>query len=67
MPQDSHFFNLQPPFFGVLPILAWMEEIWAVDGSYLGTGRLQTVRRETNARYYDIVDKFGQATGIPVG
>lgn len=31
-----------------------------------GGGRLQTVRREDNARYYDIVDTFGQATGVPV-
>ncbi len=34
--------------------------------NHRGTGRLQTIRRETNSRYYDIVDKFGQATGIPV-
>lgn len=31
-----------------------------------GGGRLQTVRREDNARYYDIIDAFGQATGVPV-
>ena len=31
-----------------------------------GTGRLQTVRRDLNARYYDVVNKFGQATGVPV-
>lgn len=34
--------------------------------NHLGTGRLQTVRREWNARYYDLVQKFGQATGVPV-
>jgi carbamoyltransferase len=34
--------------------------------NHLGTGRLQTVRREWNARYYRIVEKFGQATGVPV-
>jgi carbamoyltransferase len=34
--------------------------------NHLGTGRLQTVRREWNARYYDLVNKFGQATGVPV-
>lgn len=34
--------------------------------SHMGTGRLQTVRREWNPLYYDIVDKFGQATGVPV-
>jgi carbamoyltransferase len=34
--------------------------------SHMGTGRLQTIRREWNARYYDIVDAFGQKTGTPV-
>jgi carbamoyltransferase len=31
-----------------------------------GTGRLQTVHRETGGRYYDLIDRFGQATGVPV-
>jgi carbamoyltransferase len=31
-----------------------------------GTGRLQTVRNETNPRYYSLIDAFGQATGVPV-
>jgi len=31
-----------------------------------GTGRMQTVRREWNPGYYRIVEKFGEATGIPV-
>ncbi len=39
-------------------------EIAAV--SHMGTGRLQTVRREWNPRYYDIVAAFGQKTGTPV-
>jgi carbamoyltransferase len=34
--------------------------------NHMGTGRLQTIRREWNPRYYDIVDRFGQATGVPV-
>jgi carbamoyltransferase len=34
--------------------------------SHMGTGRLQTVRREWNTRYYDIIDAFGQKTGVPV-
>jgi carbamoyltransferase len=40
------------------------EEIPAV--SHMGTGRLQTLRREWNPVYYEIVERFGQATGIPV-
>lgn len=31
-----------------------------------GTGRLQTIRREFNPLYYDIVSRFGEATGVPV-
>ncbi|OQY48393.1 MAG: hypothetical protein B6242_02520 [Anaerolineaceae bacterium 4572_78] len=29
-----------------------------------GTGRLQTVRRDWNPRYYRIIEKFGEATGV---
>jgi carbamoyltransferase len=31
-----------------------------------GTGRLQTVRRDQNPRYYDLIAAFGARTGIPV-
>jgi carbamoyltransferase len=31
-----------------------------------GTGRLQTVVRDTNERYYQLIDRFHQATGVPV-
>ena len=31
-----------------------------------GTGRLQTVQRETNPRYYRLIELFGEATGVPV-
>ena len=34
--------------------------------NHMGTGRLQTIRREWNPRYYAIVERFGQATGVPV-
>ncbi len=34
--------------------------------NHWGTGRLQTLKAETNPRYYRIVKKFGQATGVPV-
>ncbi len=40
------------------------EKIAAVN--HMGTGRLQTIREEWNHRYYHLVDKFGQATGVPV-
>jgi len=31
-----------------------------------GTARLQTVFREENPRYYALIERFGQATGVPV-
>ena len=31
-----------------------------------GTGRLQAIDRKTNPRYYDVVARFGEATGVPV-
>ncbi|MBM3296542.1 MAG: carbamoyltransferase [Candidatus Aminicenantes bacterium] len=34
--------------------------------NHMGTGRLQTVRREWNPRYHDLVRAFGEATGVPV-
>jgi len=40
------------------------ETIKAVN--HMGTGRLQTIREEWNPRYYQIVKKFGEATGVPV-
>ncbi len=40
------------------------EDIPAVN--HMGTGRLQVVRREWNPLYYELVQRFGQATGVPV-
>ncbi len=31
-----------------------------------GTGRLQTVTREANSRYYDLIDQFYKLTGVPI-
>ncbi len=31
-----------------------------------GSGRLQTIRRAINPRYYGLIERFGQATGVPV-
>jgi carbamoyltransferase len=31
-----------------------------------GTGRLQSIRRDINPTYYGVVEKFGEATGVPV-
>jgi len=34
--------------------------------NHMGTGRLETIREEWNPRYFQIVKKFGEATGVPV-
>lgn len=31
-----------------------------------GTGRLQTVFREQSPRYYNLIERFGRATGVPI-
>jgi carbamoyltransferase len=31
-----------------------------------GSGRLQSVRRQDNPRYYDLIEAFGRHTGVPV-
>ena len=33
---------------------------------HAGTGRLQTIDRESNPLYYEIVKRFGEATGVPI-
>ena len=49
----------------VMPVLdAARERIPAC--SHMGTGRLQTVERGANPRYYGLIERFGQATGVPV-
>lgn len=52
----------------MLLVLPWKraagERVPAVN--HLGTGRLQTIRREWNPRYYDLVKRFGAASGVPV-
>ncbi len=69
----AEYFDLQqadgqyPPRFMLMVsdvLESRQAEIPAV--SHMGTGRLQTVRREWNPRYYDIINAFGQKTGTPV-
>lgn len=40
------------------------DEIQAV--CHEGTGRLQAIDRETNPRYHGVVERFGEATGVPI-
>jgi len=43
----------------------WREKIPAVT-HVDGSGRLQTVRREQNQPYYDLIKEFGKLSGIPI-
>lgn len=43
----------------------WRERLSAITHED-GTGRVQTVRRDDNAIYYDLISAFRERTGIPV-
>ncbi len=43
-----------------------MQEVIAAVSHIDGTGRLQTVKKEWNPRFYSLLDSFYQLTGIPV-
>ena len=46
---------VRPGKQGVLPAITHVD----------GTGRLQTVFRDSNPRYYQLIERFGQASGVP--
>jgi carbamoyltransferase len=48
--------DVRPSMHDVIPAVTHVD----------GTGRLQTVVRDGNARYHDLIERFGQATGVPV-
>ncbi|MDB4949548.1 MAG: hypothetical protein JWM27_2197 [Gemmatimonadetes bacterium] len=52
----------------MLAVMPWKPEAAerAPAVSHGGTGRLQTVRAEWNPRFHAVLDRFGQATGVPV-
>jgi carbamoyltransferase len=52
----------------MITVVPWKEKYadMAPAVNHGGTGRLQTVRREWNPRYYDVIKTFGQATGTEV-
>ncbi len=56
-----------PPRFMLIVTSVWPERCEQIPAvSHMGTGRLQTIRREWNPFYYEVVERFGQATGVPV-
>ena len=56
-----------PPRFMLMVTKSREEEAHNIPAvSHMGTARLQTIRREWNPLYSDIVTGFGEATGVPV-
>jgi carbamoyltransferase len=49
-------FPVRPEKRGVIPSVTHVD----------GTARVQTVRREANPRYHDLIVEFGEITGVPV-
>jgi carbamoyltransferase len=49
-------FSVRPDKRDVIPAVTHVD----------GTARVQTVRREENERYYDLITAFGEITGVPV-
>jgi carbamoyltransferase len=48
------------------PVLPEKRELIPAPTHVDGTGRLQTVRRDQNERYYDLIRAFEDRTGVPV-
>ncbi len=48
--------RVKPDKVGVIPAAVHVD----------GTARIQTVAREANPRYYDVIQAFGKLTGVPV-
>ncbi len=57
-----------PPRFMLMvsPVCADKRELIPATTHEGGTGRLQTIDAATNRRYYEVVRRFGQATGVPI-
>jgi len=61
--EQSHPSPFMLHVYGIKP--AWRERLSAVNHED-NTGRLQTVAREENSLYYDLISAFERRTGIPV-
>ncbi len=75
VPEDEavRYFDLQkangqyPPRFMLMVAPALEDPCMRIPAVvHMGTGRLQTIRREWNPLYYSVVQRFGEATGVPV-
>jgi carbamoyltransferase len=55
-PFMSFVLNVKPEWLAQLPAITHVD----------GSARLQTVSREANPRYWELIDAFGSKTGIPI-
>jgi carbamoyltransferase len=65
----SEFFEIdQPdPFMTLAPrVRATKRNLIPAAVHVDGTGRIQTVERSANPRYYGLIEEFGRLTGVPV-
>ncbi|MBZ0253640.1 MAG: carbamoyltransferase [Candidatus Methylomirabilis sp.] len=68
--------HLQNEYFEALGPSPFMLKVWPVREAWKarlpaithvdGTGRVQTVTRESNPRFYRLIERFGEITGVPV-
>jgi carbamoyltransferase len=56
VPFMEKVFPIRPEKHGVIPAVTHVD----------GTGRLQTVDRHISPRYYDLIERFRQKTGVPI-
>ena len=61
--EHEHLTNFM---LGVFPVKADKRRVIPAVTHVDGSGRLQIISRQQNARYYDIVKKFGNKTGVYV-
>lgn len=65
----QEFFDIEveaPFMLKVCNVRAEMREVIPAITHVDGTARLQTVRRETNPRYHELLSEFGKLSGVPV-
>jgi carbamoyltransferase len=55
-PFMMHVVKIKPQWRDRLPAITHVD----------GTGRLQSIERETNPLYFDLIDAFGRLSGIPI-
>jgi carbamoyltransferase len=63
IPNKKQRFNFMSFIVDVQP--TWQEKLGAIT-HVDGTARIQTVEKSVNPKYWDLIEKFGQITGVPI-